>query len=313
MERQTPLVAIVGPTAVGKTAVAVEVASYFATEIVSADSRQVYRLLDIGSGKPTREEGERVTHHLIDVADPDEDYSAARFREEAGRAVQCLSRDGKIPFLVGGCGFYVRALIDGIFAGPGRSPEIRASLQQEAREQGREKLYERLVAIDPEAASRIHPHDLSRVSRALEVNQLTGERMSQLKRQTRPGNYRPVLIGLRRERAALYARINARVERMLANGWLGEVRDLLARGYGGEHNALQSVGYRELVRHLRKELPWEEVAGEIQKASRRYAKRQLTWFQGDSRIRWLDLESEEPPAQTSERINKILAAEGLSR
>jgi tRNA dimethylallyltransferase len=296
-----PLLVIVGPTASGKSELALHLAGQLAAEIVSADSVQVYRGLDIGSAKPTFDERARVPHHLIDVADPDEQFDAARFRALASRAINDIEGRGGRVVVAGGTGLYVRALLGGLFPSPPKDPELRSSLIIEAKRRGREALWERLAASDPVAAGRIHPHDLVRIVRALEVIALCGSPLSDLQAghafAERP--YRYVKVGLRLPREELYRRIEERVKEMLAAGWLEEVRSLVSR-WGPEARALQSLGYRQLAAHLKGRLGLEEARGAIIRDTRRYAKRQLVWFRADPQILWLEAASPETPRRAEE-------------
>jgi tRNA dimethylallyltransferase len=288
------LLVIVGPTASGKSGAALGLAERFGAEIVSADSVQVYRGLDIGSAKPTPEERRRVPHHLIDVVGPDEPFDAARFRALATLAVEDIWGRGRRAIVAGGTGLYVRALLGGLFPSPPSDPELRRRLRAEAAERGRAALWERLAQLDPEAAGRIHPRDLIRVVRALEVIQLTGRPLSELQAAHGFGEavFRYRLVGLRLERAELYRRIEARLEAMLAAGWLEETRGLLAR-YGPEARALHSLGYRHLVAHLEGRLGLAEARDLTFRDTRRYAKRQLIWFRAEPEITWLAPEGPE--------------------
>jgi tRNA dimethylallyltransferase len=297
-----PLLVIVGPTASGKTGVALRLAEELAAEIVSADSVQVYRGLDIGSAKPSPAERARVPHHLIDVAEPGDDFDAARFRALAAQAIDDITGRGRRVIVAGGTGLYIRALLGGLFPSAPRNPALRQALMSQAREEGREALWERLAAADPEAAGRIHPRDLVRVVRALEVTQLSGRPLSELQAEHgfRERAYPYTKIGLAVPRAELYRRIDARVDEMLAAGWVEEVRDLLAR-YGPRARALQSLGYRHLSAHLEGKLSLEEARGLIARDTRRYAKRQLVWFRAED-VTWLPPDSPEIGARAREAL-----------
>ncbi|MFH0810373.1 MAG: tRNA (adenosine(37)-N6)-dimethylallyltransferase MiaA [Pseudomonadota bacterium] len=283
-----PLLVIVGPTASGKTEVALRLAERIGAEIISADSVQVYRGLDIGSAKPTVAEQAHVRHHLLDVAEPDEQFDAARFRTLAAEAIADIQGRGKAVVVAGGTGLYIRALLGGLFQSPPKDPALRLALTQEARQRGRESLWQRLAEIDPAAARRIHPRDLVRVIRALEVSALAGRPLSQLQAEHGFGErpYRYVKIGLLVERPELYRRIEERVGVMLAAGWLDETRRLLER-HGPAVRALQALGYFRLVACLQGRLSIEEARRQIVIDTRRYAKRQLVWFRADPEITWL--------------------------
>ena len=286
---------VVGPTGVGKTEIALGVAQKIGAEIVSADSRQVYRQLDIGTAKPTHEQLVQVPHHLVDCVDPDQDFNAAKYGRLAKGIILELLAQGKLPLVVGGSGLYLRALVEGFFQGPGAHPEIRQHLIEEESRAGPGTLHRRLSKVDPESASRIHPHDRVRTIRALEVHQLTGVTLSRLQEE---GAYRrPAFswckLGLFRERESLYHRIEKRVDEMIEQGLLEEVRSLLLRGYSPELPAFSTVGYREMIAHLKGQVSFQEAVSLQKRNTRQYAKRQMTWFGRDSEILWLHAQGEE--------------------
>ncbi len=281
------LVLIVGPTATGKSSLALDLALKCRGEIISADSVQVFRGLDIGTAKPSQEERARVAHHLIDVLDPDEEYSAAHFRRQADEIISNLHSRGKAVFLAGGTGLYLKALTRGLFSGPGGDAELRAAARQRAKEGGEEALYEELQRKDPEAASRIHPHDAFRIIRALEVCS-TGKPISLFQKEHgfRERPYELLKIGLFLEREQLYRKIESRVEKMLQAGWVEEVKELLGRGYSPKLRPLQSLGYKHIVSYLMGGIKLPEAIEVIKRDTRRYAKRQITWFKADPEIKW---------------------------
>lgn len=299
-----PLVFLVGPTGVGKTALALDLAQALGTEILNADSRQVYRLLDIGTAKATPEEQARVPHHLIDLVWPDQGFSVADYLGAFQDAWEKrFVASGKVPLIVGGTGLYVRAITRGLFKGPGADPALRRELKAFAQEHGLGALHLRLEKVDPEAAHRIHPHDLRRTIRALEVYLRTGTPISRLQQEeTSIGFPVPSLIfGLTRNRRELYGRIDQRAEAMLERGLIEEAQGLLDRGYaessgqraeGSRLNqlpALEAFGYRDLIDYLRGRRPLEEALCSFQRDTKRYAKRQLTWFSRERVLRWFDL------------------------
>ena len=287
---QRPLIAIVGPTAVGKTEVSLHLAERFQGEIVSADSRLIYKGLDIGTAKPTPEEQARVPHHLIDITTPDRPLSLAEFLRLAHAAIEDILRRGKVPFLVGGTGQYVWALLEG-WQVPEVPPDetLRAQLEAEARTKGPDALYRRLVEQDPEAAAFIDPRNVRRVIRALEVIAHTGQKFSAQRRKV-PPPYDVLILGLTRPRPALYRRIDERIERMLAAGLVEEVRRLLDAGYDERLPALTGIGYRQIVGYLKGAYDLEEAIRRLRKDTRRYARHQYAWFRlDDPRIRWVDL------------------------
>ncbi len=281
---------IAGPTAVGKTAVALALAQEIDCEIISADSRQVYRYMNIGTAKPTAQELQAVPHHFVDIKDPDEYYSAGQFGSEARTCVQEIFSRGRLPLIVGGSGLYIRGLLDGFFGAQIADAAIKARLKQEVAEGGLAALYQRLQQVDPVLAARLQPTDQQRILRALEVFEITRKPLSGfLEREPQPAAFNYDFVALDKPRELLYERIDARVERMLGQGFLHEVRQLQQRGYQRDLNALQTVGYREAFAHLQGELTLDEMVTTMKRKSRNYAKRQLTWFRSDSRVQWLQV------------------------
>ncbi len=288
-----PLIVILGPTAVGKTEFAIRLAERLNGEIISADSRLFYRGMDIGTDKPTPEARARVPHHLIDVADPDETWSLGRFQQAARLAIQEVHQRGRLPFLVGGTGQYIRAVVEGWH--PPRvegDPRLRQALENLAKVRGEPQgaywLHEKLQRIDPIAAGRIDPRNLRRTVRALEVILLTGHRFSEQRTQSE-SPYSTLLIGLRRPRTELYARIDARIEAMFQAGLLEETRRLLEQGYSPELPALSAIGYRECIAVLQGKISLEEAKTLMKRATRRYVRHQANWFkESDPRIHWLE-------------------------
>jgi len=281
-------VAIVGPTAAGKSEIALALAAEVGGEIVSADSRQVYRYLDIGTAKPSPAERASVPHHLLDVVDPDAAFDAARYRELAHTAVEAIQARGRPAIICGGTGLYLRVLLRGLFRGPARSPALRARLHALEERDGPGTLHRLLTATDPAAAAHLHRHDLLRVVRALEVFELTGRPISAWQAEHRFGDrgVRALVLGCARSREDLAMRIEARCRAMLAAGLLDEIRDLWARGYGPELPPLQSVGYREMGAYLRDECDRASAFDAFVRATRRLAKRQRAWFGAEPAILW---------------------------
>jgi tRNA dimethylallyltransferase len=275
---------------VGKTAAALALARQFPLEVVSADSRQVYRLMDIGTAKPSREERASVPHHLLDVVWPDEPFDAARFAELAVAAIAAIHGRERLPLVVGGTGLYIRALTGGLVDLPRPDPRLRARLQQQAAVEGSAALHGRLAAVDPPTARQLHGNDAVRIIRALEVYTQTGRPLSawQQEHGFRAGRYRVLKIGLTADRAELYRRIDVRAAAMFAGGLVEETAALLTAGYAPQLKALQTIGYREAVRVLQGGCPLQHALAEVQQATRRYAKRQLTWFRADPEIIWVD-------------------------
>ena len=284
------MIIIVGPTASGKTALSVALAKALDGEIVSADSMQIYRGMDIGTAKVTAEEMEGIPHHMVDVAEPWENYSAARFVSEADAAVQDILSRGKTAIVVGGTGLWVDSLVAGRSFAPYPETGKRQALEQEAEEKGMEFMLRRLEAVDPDSAQRLHAADRKRIIRALEVFEETGKTITEHNRETRlvPDKYEPLWLGLNFEdRQALYDRINLRVDKMLEAGLLDEIRALLSRGVPRDATALQAIGYKEFFPVLEGTGALETAAELCKQESRRYAKRQLTWFRRNEKIHWI--------------------------
>ena len=290
MERR--LLAIVGPTATGKTEVGMGLAEALDGEIISADSMQVYRGMDIGTAKPTAEQRARVPHHLIDILDPDEAFSVADYQARADAALAAIWKRGRQPILVGGSGLYIRAVLEEMdFSLVPPDPEFRRRLLEEARSKGTRALHEWLAEVDPAAAARIHPNDQKRIIRALEVAESTGGAGSGSGKvdRERPPRYNSTQFGLTLEREELYRRIEARVDRMIAGGLVEEVRGLLERSLGEDLISMKGLGYAQIAPHVRGQLSLEEAVSRLKRDTRRFAKRQMTWFRADPRIEWIDV------------------------
>lgn len=303
----TPLLVIVGPTAVGKTATAIAVAQRLGGEIINADSRQVYRHLDIGTAKPDQAERAGVPHHLLDVADPDETYTLADYQAAAMACIADVAGRGRLPILTGGTGLYVRAVLRGwTIPQADPDPARREAWRQLAAAQGAPALHARLTAVDPVAAARIGPMDVVRLVRALEVYDQSGRPISEQQRAV-PPDFRLAAFALTRPRPSLYARIDQRVAAMLAGGLRQEAASVLARF--GPAPLARTLGYAELLAEWEGRLAPEATLARIQQQTRRYAKRQLTWFRGDPELRWLDLDECATLAGTVETI--VSQVEGL--
>jgi tRNA dimethylallyltransferase len=283
------IVIILGATAVGKSAVALRLAEHVNGEIVNADSQQVYRHMDIGTGKPSKADRARVRHHIIDIVAPNEEFNAALFRRLATDSIgQIHARERKV-IVCGGTGLYLRALTHGLFEGPGQDPNVRHALEQEIANDGLAVLYERLEKIDPTVGATIHRNDRQRIIRALEVYQLTGRPLSEWHKEHgfQEDSFDILKIGLLRERAELYELINHRSEQMIQDGLLDEVRRLVTLGFSLDLKPLRSVGYRQMGQVLRGIQSVEDALGEMKQETRHLAKRQLTWFRRDEEIRWV--------------------------
>jgi tRNA dimethylallyltransferase len=284
------IVVLCGPTAVGKTSVAIETARHFGGEIISADSMQIYRHMDIGTAKPSSKERRMIFHHLIDIVDPDEPFDAAKFAREAGKIIAHLDNEKKTAFVAGGTGLYIKALVHGLFEGKPSNPAIRSRLKLELARSGPDFLYTKLAAVDPASAQKHHPNDTHRVIRALEVFEISGKPMSAWQKDhgfsDRP--YQALKIGLTMDREKLYRRIDTRVDAMIEAGLQDEVATLLEKGYPNRLKSMQSIGYRHMADHVEGRLPFDEAVRTLKRDTRRYAKRQFTWFKKDPSIIWIN-------------------------
>jgi tRNA dimethylallyltransferase len=281
------------------------------TEVVSLDSRQVYRGMDIGTAKPSPTERDALPHHVLDVVDPDEPFDASKYFVLASRALDQIVGRGRVPMVVGGTGLYMRALLDGFFRGPGRHDDVRRRLLALARQRGPEYLHGRLSAVDPASARRIHRNDVVRLVRALEVFEVTGRPMSELWERS-PGraySCRPLVVALDRPTSSLDMRIRERTRAMLQHGFVEEVARLLDGGYGTDLPSMSAVGYREVAEFLGGGLGREELEESIARATCRYARRQLRWFRADPRVRWVDAENHRASAELVTRFWELHAGE----
>lgn len=294
MKEKIPVVVVAGPTASGKTRLAIDIANSFDGEIVSADSMQIYKYMDIGTAKPTDEERRECVHHLIDFVEPDEDFSVAQYTELAHKVIYDIYSRGKLPVMCGGTGLYINSVIDDITFGEMESDEkLRAELREIAELEGNEKLIEILSEFDPVSAARLHPNNVRRVIRAIEFYKLTGIPISKHQEMTKQteSRYNPVMFCINYERSVLYERINRRVDIMISEGLVDEVSRLMKMGYTADLNSMKAIGYKEIAEYIDGKCTLEEAIESVKQGSRRYAKRQLTWFRRDKRIIMLDPDS----------------------
>jgi len=300
---RTKVLIIVGPTASGKSALALEIAHRIPAEIISADSRQIYRHLDIGTAKPLRKELSEVPHHCIDIREPDERFTAGDFLTIGRKSIDVIRRQSKLPIVCGGTGLYIRGLIDGFFTQPEISGEHRALLKSRLASEGKESLFRELQNIDPVAASSMDASKYRRVIRALEVYYETGIPISQCHADHRRDEfYHAEWIGLEWDRSTLYERINRRVETMFRSGFLDEVKNLVSQGYDDRYQSMQSVGYKEALQYMRNEISHERMIELMKQNTRRFAKRQLTWFRKEKRIQWRSISSETDIPRIAEKL-----------
>ncbi len=281
---------VCGPTGIGKTAFAIELAREFRGEIIGADSMQVYRQMDIGTAKPTSAERDRVYHHMVDIVDPDEDFDAEIYADRAFAIITALAMQQVLPVVVGGTGLYIKSLECGLFQAPPADETVRVRMRHAAVHAGGKKLFERLQQVDPIAAGKLHINDTYRVMRALEVYEITGKPISELQNGHRFKENRlaTLKLGLRMDRERLYARIDRRVDQMIIEGLLDEVRDLLGSGYSSRLKSMQAIGYRHMVAYLEGRVDWSTTIQKLKRDTRRYAKRQMTWFGSDQEVVWID-------------------------
>jgi tRNA dimethylallyltransferase len=303
METLPTVIVIAGPTASGKTALALHLAQHVPAEIISADSRQIYKHLNIGTAKPAPRELEMVPHHFIDALEPDRKFNAGDFQEQGRKVIAEILERKKLPVIVGGTGLYVQAVIDGFFEQPEISGEVREQLEKRLTREGQEALYKDLQSVDPESAAAMDATKYRRVIRALEVFYETGTPISEFHRQHDVKKiYDAKYFGLNWERSKLYERINCRVDKMLANGFLDEVKQLRKMGFDDRFQSLQTVGYKEAYAFLRNEIPKERMIELMKQNTRRFAKRQMTWFRREQRITWFDIAGEDQIPGIAETI-----------
>jgi tRNA dimethylallyltransferase len=290
MERK--VIVILGPTCSGKTNLGISIAEKLHSEIISADSRQIYKYLTIGTAKPGAGELSKVKHHFVDMLEPDEDFNISKYEIDSLQIINQLLDDGKIPVVVGGSGLYIRALVDGIFNSVDSDEEYREELKNKREKFGNEYLYEELKKVDPQSSEKMLPQNWKRVMRALEVFHLTGQPIWKFQEDyTRKNNCEFLQFGLNWNRKVLYANIEQRVDQMIEKGLVDEVKNILSKGYSKELNALNTVGYKEIISFLENEISLERAVELIKRNTRHYAKRQMTWYRKDKRIQWIEIES----------------------
>ncbi len=299
-----PLIVLLGPTAVGKSRLAVQVAQVLDTPVLAADSRQVYRGMDIGTDKPPVAERQGVSHRLIDLVDPDQPFNAGCYRHAALAEIDRLYEEGRMPLVAGGTGLYIRALVRGLCPAPPANPKVRADLMRISRDHGRDRLYAELVQVDRDTAARLHPHDEAKVVRALEVYRLTGESISdmQARHAFRNSTFAPLLLGLRCSSEALYRRIEERIDRQLAHGLVAETQTLLDHGYDRHRGAMTGLGYRHVSAYLAGDYDAAEMIRRFKRDTRHFAKRQMTWFRKEPGIEWITIDEGDPLPRTRERV-----------
>lgn len=303
------LIVVAGPTASGKTSLSIQLAKQLNTEIISADSMQIYRYMDVGSAKPTAEEMDGVVHHLIDEVSPFEEFSVKQYTDLAKKAIEEIQSKGKIPIIVGGTGLFINSVIDNIaFSETENDENIRRELNQYAKKNGNQALHKILEEIDYDSAEKIHYNDVKRTVRAIEVFRTTGVPMSEHIRRSKmlPSPYDLFYIGLTMDRTVLYEKINQRVDRMMENGLLEEVKKLLSMGLDDSYQSMQGIGYKELIWFLQDRMPLEKAIEMIKQESRRYAKRQLTWFKRDKRIQWFDSSKPRLTERVTGQLNEFI-------
>lgn len=297
------VIVILGPTCTGKTLLSIDLAIKLKTEIISADSRQVFKYLDIGTAKPSASELKKIRHHFISSLNPDEKFNVSDYETNAIKIIHRLYAEKRIPVVVGGSGLYIKALVDGIFNTADTDEGLREKFMQERRENGNEYLYDKLKEVDPISASKMLPQNYKRVIRALEVFQLTGKPIWMLQKEyKRNTDIQFKQYGLRWEREKLYKNIDSRVDEMIESGLVEEVKEITGRGFDKSLNALNTVGYKEIIAYLNGEIPLRKAVELIKRNTRRFAKRQMTWFNKDKRIKWIDIAEPEELSRAGEII-----------
>lgn len=310
------IIVLVGPTAVGKTYISVELAKKLNTEIISADSMQIYKGMDVGTAKITKEEMQGIKHHMIDILEPDKVYSVSDFKCTSEKIIDRIISENKIPIIAGGSGLYVNSLIYDLDFGKAKSDSsVRDHYTSLYKEHGEDYLYDMLKEIDPESAEKIHKNNVKRVMRALEVYHITGRKFSETNTDIRKGSskYSCILAGIRMDRKVLYQRINERVDKMMEQGLVEEVKSLMSRGYGRELVSMQGIGYKEIIEYLEGGRELSEAVDILKRNTRRFAKRQFTWFLKDDNVKWFDVPSAEEIDIVVEDIYNYVTYQGGSK
>jgi len=309
MKKKIPLLVVAGPTAAGKTKTAVELAREFDGEVVSADSMQIYKYMDIGTAKPTEEEKKSIPHYMIDIVEPDEEYSVSDYQNDAQKVIQQIFNRKKLPILAGGTGLYIKAVVDDYYFSEATIDwNFRKKMREMAKKYGKDFLHSKLKEVDPFSAKRIHPNDVKRIIRALEVYHQTGKPISYYEKKTRETEspYNVLIIGLTMPREILYKKIDKRVDEMIEKGLVEEVKMLLDMGYDENLNSMKGLGYRQIIKHLKGEYSLEEAIRLIKRDTRRFAKRQFTWFRRDNRINWINLLKNDAVEIVEKKIKSLL-------
>ncbi|MGB0911592.1 MAG: tRNA (adenosine(37)-N6)-dimethylallyltransferase MiaA [Nitrospirales bacterium] len=299
-----PIIVILGPTAIGKTRVSIDVAKALDTDILTADSRQVYRGMDIGTDKPTLPERQGVSHQLIDLADPDQHFTTGDYRRHAITAIEKIHNNGQIPLIAGGTGLYIQALLHGLWPGPPANWDLRKALDTQAQEKGSAYVHQQLSRVDPVLAKRVHPNDYVKIQRGLEVYQALGMPLSQVhqRHNFQETPYHALVIGLNMKRELLYQRIESRVELEIEKGLIQETQQLLDRGYHRTLSSMTSLGYRQMAGFLAGDYSYEEAVRLLKRDTRHFAKRQITWFRRETSTQWLHVEEQESKEHIAKRI-----------
>jgi len=299
-----PVIVLLGPTAIGKSRIAIEIAKALGTEILTADSRQVYREMDIGTDKPTMAERQGIPHQLIDLIDPDEHFNVGDYRKLAASSIERLHQQGKIPLIAGGTGLYIRALLHGIWSGPAANWDLRKQLDIQAQQKGVDYVHQQLSLIDPVLAKQLHPNDYVKVQRGIEVYHALGIPLSEAheRHQFQDTPYQSLVVGLNMEREHLYQRIEARVELEIEKGLVQETEQLLHKGYDPHLSSMKSLGYRQMAEFITGNCDYDEAVRTLKRDTRHFAKRQMTWFRKEPSVTWFHLQKQEPTTHIAERI-----------